>query len=126
MRANHVLPLMLAAPLAVLIYKLFSLMPKTPLCLQLKIWRFPQMTWRFPPRIWPFPPGHDRHSDDMTVVPTSWTQVHTIKNLNLYALHGKTVGAETSIWAVGEKSKEAHFTTTSNKSGRTSTWMPPR
>lgn len=60
-------------------------------------------------------PARDMAVPDMTVVPTNWTQVHTIKNLNLYAVHGKTVGADTSVWAVGEKSKEAHFTTAANK-----------
>jgi len=52
---------------------------------------------------------------DMTAPPVTWTQQHKITNINLYALHGKTVGAETTIWAVGDNSKSAYYTTTANK-----------
>lgn len=60
-------------------------------------------------------PAKDMANPDMTTPASNWKEQHSIKNINLYSIHGKTVGAETTIWTVGEKSKEAHFTTASNK-----------
>lgn len=60
-------------------------------------------------------PAKDMTNPDMTNPPTNWFLQYTLAGNNLYALHGKTVATETTIWAVGEKSKEAHYTSTSGK-----------
>lgn len=115
MRANHVLPLMLAGTAGCLDLQALQSDAKDAALPPVEDMAVPADDLAVPAKDMAVPAKDMTVIQDMTVVPTSWTQVHTIKNLNLYALHGKTVGAETSIWAVGEKSKEAHFTTTSNK-----------
>lgn len=113
MRANHVLPIMLAGAAG---------------CLDLQALQSDAKDAALPPvedmgatdDLAAAPadlatPTRDMVVLDMTTPPTNWIQQYKLNGNELFALHGKTVGAETTMWTVGEKSKEAHYTTTSGK-----------
>lgn len=113
MRANQILPIMLAGTAGCLDLQALQSDAKDAAMPPVEDMASPVVDMAMPAADMANP-ARDMANPDMTTPVTNWKEQHSIKNLNLYAIHGKTVGADTSIWVVGEKSKEAHFTTASN------------
>lgn len=114
MRANQILPIMLAGTAGCLDLQALQSDAKDAAMPPVEDMASPVVDMAMPPADMANP-AKDMANPDMTTPVSNWKEQHSVKNINLYAIHGKTVGADTSIWVVGEKSKEAHFTTASNK-----------
>lgn len=113
MRANHILPLMLAGTTGCLDLTALQSDSKDAAMPPVEDMAIPAADMATAPADMANA-AKDMATPDMTSPPATWTQKTKVNNISMFAIHGKTVGVDTTIWTVGEKSKEVHFTTASN------------